>query len=224
MEILSPSKKLVNFSYLEFSGMKWQKCYCVVTDIASTKSESPITWSLSLFWASDRYLTYSFVRISSLDSSRNKWNGKYWIYCRKITTLTELSRITSCTKKAHISYWLQLLMLPSKEIIKVESSSSNASFDSTNRPKHISLAVFFFIGFCHTYFTLAEIFCSSSFLLACSKYFSILMCFIILILFSIYSIICFRHFNIMEPKELPSPAVSVYLRRSWHNFHKFRIE
>jgi len=67
---------------------------------------------------------------------------KYWITSLEITTLTELSRIIYCTKRAHVFYWLQLLMLLSKVVIKMQSSSSNASFDSKNRRKRLSLAVF----------------------------------------------------------------------------------
>jgi hypothetical protein len=58
---------------------------------------------------------------------------KYWITSLEITTRTELPRIISCTKRAHVSYWLQLLMLLSKVVIKMQSSSSNVSFDSTDR-------------------------------------------------------------------------------------------
>ena len=209
--------------------MKWQKCFgVVVTDIPSTQSKSPITWSVSLFWASDNDNNYSFIRISSLDSSKNKWNGKYWINSREITTLTERSTITPCTKRANVSYWLQLLTLLSKVIIKMQSSSSNASFDITNGHRRLSLAVFFVIGFCHTFFTLAVMY----------KYFLFLF-FFYLLPQNISRSLCvpsslsycpfillffFRHFNIMEPKELPSQPVSMHLRRSWHHLHKFRIE
>jgi hypothetical protein len=152
VEILSRSKKLVNFRCLEVSGMKWQKFFgVVVTDIPSTQSKSQITWSVSLFWALDNDSTCSFAKISGLDSSKNK----YWIKSREITTLTDLSRITSCTKRDNVSYWLQLPLLLSKVTIKMQSSSSNASFDSTNGHKHLSLAVFFVTGFCHTFFTSA---------------------------------------------------------------------